>query len=104
MAALLASGGDPELPALDPALEFLVEYLFDAGPANAGNVLSWADLEEWQRETGIDLSPWQSRLLRRLSGDYLAEFRAAAEHDAPPPWKARQISETKAAVRALAQL
>lgn len=86
----LDAGGLPDLPPIDPAVIHLVDWLFDAGPMSASGAgpvrLTWADLEAWQRGSGISLQPWQGRLLRALSGEYLAESRGADEHDAPPPW------------------
>jgi hypothetical protein len=86
----LEAGGEPDLPYIDPALELLVEYLFEAGPVSAVGMgpvtLTWVDLEAWQRATGVSLHPWQARLLRQLSSEYLAESSIADAHDAPPPW------------------
>lgn len=83
----LDAGGLPDVPPIDSAATHLVDWLFDAGPLNAAGVrLTWADLESWQRGSGVSLQPWQARMLRALSGEYLAESRGAAEHDAPPPW------------------
>lgn len=90
MAALLESGGIPDLPPVPPPLQFLIEYLFDAGPTSpsgTGSVaLTWADLEAWQRGTGVSLPPWTARLLRKLSSEYLQQSTLAIHHDAPPPW------------------
>jgi hypothetical protein len=36
--------------------------------------------------TGIELNAWESRTLRRLSMDYLAEQQAATSATAEPPW------------------
>jgi len=83
-------GGDPDLPNVEPELQFLIGYLFDAGPTSAGASsgvpLTWSDIRAWERGTGITLPPWQARLLRRLSADYLSESLTADAHDAPPPW------------------
>jgi hypothetical protein len=50
--------------------------------------LSWREINEWQRATSVDLSPWEVRLLRRLSTEYLAESRKAESENCPPPWRA----------------
>lgn len=87
----LREGVEPDLPEIDPALHPIVHHLFDAGPTSAvgqhGSALSWADLQAWQAGAGISLPPWELRLLRRLSGEYLAESHRASAHDAPPPWE-----------------
>ena len=94
------SGGDPDLPAIDPGLQYLVEYLFEAGPTSAAGgghmVLTWADLQAWQTALGVSLLPWQLRLLRVMSAEYLVESRTADEHDAPPPWE-REVDREKVA-------
>lgn len=91
MAARLEAGGEPDLPEIDPSTAFLIGYLFDAGPTSAagqyGAALTWADLQAWQGGAGIYLPPWQLRLLRRLSGEYLSESMRADAYDAPPPWE-----------------
>jgi hypothetical protein len=98
MMLLTETGGEPDLPDLDPALQYFVDALFDAGPTSAAGMgavpLTWADLEAWQRGTGVFFPPWQLRLIRKLSSEYLAESQAADAHDAPPPWN-REITEDR---------
>jgi len=100
MAERLESGGEPDLPELDPELSFIVNYLFDAGPTSAagqhGAALTWADLQAWQAGAGINLPPWQLRLLRRLSVEYLSESMTADAWDAPPSWE-RDVDREKIA-------
>lgn len=76
----------PEMPTVEAAA-YLIGYLWDAGPTPAGQVLTHAELRAWQENNGVELSPWESRTLRRLSGDYLAETFKARRHDHPAPWK-----------------
>lgn len=87
----LKDGVEPDLPDVPSEALFLVGYLFDAGPTSAagqhGAALTWTDLRAWQAGAGINLPPWQLRLLRRLSGEYLSESLTANAHDAPPPWE-----------------
>ena len=100
MALRLKAGGEPDLPDLEPELQYLVDYLFDAGPSSAAGMgaipLTWADLGAWERATGVTLPLWASRLLRHLSAEYLAESHTAVEHAAPPPW-AREVDRDRAA-------
>jgi hypothetical protein len=90
MKAVTDAGGIADLPHYPQPLAYLIEYLFDAGPTSpsgTGSVaLTWADLGAWERGTGVSLPPWTSRLLRRLSSEYLGESLRATAHDAPPPW------------------
>ena len=66
--------------------EHLVSYLFDIGPTIAGNLLTHAEIGAWQENVGIDLEPWEVRVLRRLSSDYMSESRKAEKPDCPSPW------------------
>ena len=71
---------------------WIIDHLMDLGPSEAGAMgsvpISWASIDHWQRCSGLDLSPWISRLLRRLSVDFIAETVRAREPDCPPPWTA----------------
>ncbi len=67
--------------------------------------LSWREISEWQRNTGIPLAPWEARLLRQLSLAYLSESRRAESENCPPPWHAeatqREIDAAEASLRAV---
>lgn len=80
----------PPLPPLEGG-EYLLGYLFEIGPALAGGLgpapLTHGELRAWQDNTGIALMPWEARLLRRLSLEYVAASQAATERNAPPPWR-----------------
>lgn len=69
----------------------LFNYLLDMGPALQGDMGARAideiTLQAWQFNTGIELMPWESRVLKLLSFDYLAESRAAEKVDRLPPWR-----------------
>jgi len=83
------AGGHPEMPPTGPE-SHLLGILFDVGPVMPGGMaavpITDADLIAWQHNSGIRLSPWQARTLRRLSRDYAAEQRRAEDPDAPPPY------------------
>lgn len=83
-----SDGIEPEMPEADAI--YLVGYLWEVGPVLSGGMsaipVSFSELESWQRQTGICLQPWEVRLLRRLSFDYLSESHKAEEADCPPPW------------------
>lgn len=78
------------MPDIEPETSYLVDTLMEAGPVSPAGmgttVLSWADLQAWQHGTGIALAPWEARLVRQLSAEYLQESRRAEAHDALPPW------------------
>lgn len=85
-----ADGKEPELPELD-AGEYLVSHLWDAGPVMHGAAgavpLSQSEIRAWQDNTGNELQPWEVRLLRRLSADYISASKAAEKPNCPPPWQ-----------------
>lgn len=100
MEARQEAGGLLDLPDISRGLIHFVEYLMEAGPtSHAGmgeTALRWIDLECWQRGSGVSLQPWECRLLRKLSNDYLTERHRATAFDAPPPWN-REIDKRKVA-------
>lgn len=67
--------------------------------------LSWGEINEWQRSTSVSLPPWEARLIRRLSTEYLAEGRKAESENSPPPWRApvsqRELDADEERLRAL---
>ena len=97
-----ADGMEVPMPPL-PA-PHLLDYLMTVGPVEITGMdkvpVSWTTLESWQRCTGIELPPWQCKLLLRLSADFLAESKAAEEPDAPAPWMSPGSPENRQAVSA----
>ena len=69
---------------------FLTDWLFEIGPTKAGAMgevsISWSDLTSWQSITGIELEPWEGRLLCRLSGVFAEERYLARKRDRQIPW------------------
>lgn len=70
----------------------IINRLVEIGLTEAAGMwagpLSWLSINEWQRATGINLPPWEARLIRSLSVEYLAEGRRAESENCPPPWRA----------------
>jgi hypothetical protein len=61
--------------------------MFDAGPYGAdGNGLGWRDIEAWQAIVGVELEPWEGRLIRRLSQEYASMRHKAEKADCPAPY------------------
>lgn len=79
----------PDMPPLDGA-DYIINHLFDVGPVvNTGMgciALRSEHLLAWQQETGIRLSGWEARTLRRLSNEYMGESRRAEKRGCQPPW------------------
>jgi hypothetical protein len=59
--------------------------------------LSWAELSEWQRLTGLSLEPWISKLIRHLSIAYIAEKGRAEDESCVAPYRIKP-SEREIAV------
>jgi hypothetical protein len=70
----------------------LVEHFIEMGMSEAAGMgmvpLSWREINAWCDRTRVDLAPWEARLIRKLSTEYLAESRRAESENAPPPWQA----------------
>ncbi|MEG3089498.1 phage tail assembly chaperone [Sphingomonas sp. PB4P5] len=66
----------------------LVEIGLSESNGMGASPLSWREINEWQQAAGVDLAPWEARLMRTLSLAYLAESRKAESETCPPPWHA----------------
>lgn len=82
---------DHILPAMPPnPMPHLIQRLTDIGITEATGMgpapLSWREIGEWQRLTGVEMTPWEARLMRQLSLAYIAEGRRAESETCPPPW------------------
>lgn len=71
----------PECSAL-----YLVEYLFELGVIYGEQAVPYIEIESWQRQSGIELQPWEVRFVKRLSEVYLGELHVARDPDAKAPW------------------
>lgn len=49
--------------------------------------LAWSSIVAWQEAVCISLQPWEARLIRKLSVEYLAETRRAEEAGCPAPFQ-----------------
>ena len=86
---LRQNDAQPDMPEAGAA-QYLLAYLFDAGPlvnsANGSAALSWQDLSAWQIGTGVELQAWESRAIRKLSQVYLRASIDAQAPDCPAPY------------------
>jgi hypothetical protein len=93
----------------------LLEYLLEIGPADATGMgavpISFQEIESWQHQVGVELAPWEVRMLRSLSREYVGELNAATKPDRPMPWEPGKqqtiqaaANNLRAAVRAMAGL
>lgn len=65
---------------------YLLSYLIELGVAEGENAITWQEIESWQRQTGLELQPWEIRFVKRLSEAYLSESHASRDPDAEAPW------------------
>ncbi len=74
----------------------------EAGPTSAAGMgeipLTWADLQAYQQGTAQHFQPWELRLIRRLSGEYLSESIRAKARDARAPWVTEVTAEQRSEV------
>lgn len=79
----------PDMPYCEAP--YLLTYLYEIGPAMQGGMgdspITHGEIAHWQSNTGITLDSWESRTLRRLSIDYLAESSAAKKFGAIAPYQ-----------------
>jgi len=83
----------------------LIARLTEIGITESGGMgpapLSWREIEAWQRLTNVHIAPWEARLMRRLSLDYLTESRKAESENCPSPCRTevtqreREVEEAK---------
>ena len=90
-----------EMPDCDA--HYIVGYLFEIGPSIGEQPLSHGELLAWQQNTGIELNAWESRILRRLSIEYMNESHKAKAIDCPSPWQKELTEIDRAAVSSKVQ-
>jgi len=97
----------PQMPP-NPA-PHIFDWLIEIGLTEAAGMgaapISSRELAAWQDNTSVRLAPWEARLIRELSKQYLAEGRRAEDETCPPPWKApvteRELEIEEAQLRRL---
>lgn len=81
----------PSLP--DNPAPYLTGWLFDIGPSMAAGPgeapLSLAYVQQELSVLGVDVLPWEAKLLRRLSIDYIDQRQKARKPSCPAPYTAR---------------
>jgi hypothetical protein len=80
-----AAGGYVPMPSIEQG-KYLVDLLFRWGPGKSGGPLDAPDIKAWCDLEGMELHPWETLIVHRLSQAYVAEMQQAMKHDAPPPW------------------
>lgn len=88
---------EPDMPDAGSAA-YLLEHFWGIGPTQGDGVITSGELRDYQANMGITLSPWECRVLRRLSVDYLNESQRATKRDCKPPFT--ESSDLQRIVRA----
>lgn len=79
----------------------LIEIGLTESNGMGASPLSWREIGEWQRSTSIRLPPWEARLIRQLSVEYISESQKAESENCPAPWRTdataieRKVEEAK---------
>lgn len=95
-------GITPAMP--DNPAPYLTTWLFEIGPSvvsGMGEVpLDWQHLRAWQDMIGVSLLPWEARIIRQLSGDFVGQRQKARKADCPAPYTgdAEQVRANRAIV------
>ena len=78
-----------EIPPIDCG-HYLLDFLYEVGPVlhcGMGDVpLTHEELRAWQSNVGLSLAPWEIRILRRLSLDYLIQSQQSTKPECVPPY------------------
>lgn len=86
---MIADGIDLPIPP-NPA-PYITEWLFEVGPTMPTGMgaahLSWSEIGEWARQTGLELTPWEATTLRDLSVEFLAMTNKARKPSCLAPWQ-----------------
>lgn len=76
---------------------YLIDHLWDVGPAGSSGmgpaVITYAELNAWQQCAGVELQPWETRILRLLSADYVTQGNQAEKPDCPAPYSSNDTQE-----------
>lgn len=86
-------GHAPRMPECDAL--YLYEYLLEIGPTEGNAKLSSREILAWMQCTGVELSAWEFRTVRALSGEFLAESERSFDPNAIAPWADPALANTK---------
>jgi hypothetical protein len=77
----------------------LIARLIEIGLTEGGGMapvpLSWGAINEWAKAVEVDVEPWEKRLMRALSVEYIAESRRAERESCPAPWRAPVVTQAE---------
>lgn len=83
------NGGTPLFPYVGDA-QYVITYWQDIGVVEAGAMgpvpLSSKEIASWQECSGVELQPWEFRVLREMSRRYLIQAEESKKPECPPPY------------------
>lgn len=91
----MKDGYDPILP--DNPARYLTDWLFEIGPVEGDGPISWQAMAAWEGRMGLDLYPWEARIIRRLSAEYLSEYYQAKKPGRPAPYGTAEVNRDRIA-------
>lgn len=75
----------------------ITDRLIEIGLSEAAGMgavpITWREISAWRENVGVWITPWEARLLRKLSAAYLAESRKAERETCPPPSRIRMTKQ-----------
>lgn len=92
---------------------YLLDYLFELGITLGDRPLDHQEIKAWMGNTGIELSVWEARTIKKLSEAYQSMSFEAKKIDAETPWedapyymteKYRKAMRVKNSLRAAAEV
>jgi hypothetical protein len=106
-AALKQQGVTPPMP--PNSAPHIINRLVDIGLTGSNGMemipLPQSEIAAWQTNSCVRLAPWEAKLIRRLSTEYVSERGRAESETCPPPWRApitnREIETEEARLRAV---
>jgi hypothetical protein len=82
---------------------YVPELLYEVGPVSFSPMgaapIDDVHLRAWM-QNNVELPPWLSRLLKRLSSDYLGESQRATKPGCPQPWTEETPEEARERIAA----
>lgn len=63
----------------------LTDWFLEIGPASGDGPLGWQDIAAWSAQIGVELDPWETRTLRRLSEAFVNQRAVARKPNCPEP-------------------
>lgn len=77
---------DREVTYPDCRAYYIIEYLSELGVTLGENALTHSEIQAWMQNSGINLSAFEARSIKRLSAAYLNESKVAGDIDADSAW------------------